>query len=124
MSINRRDFLSSSYIGLGGLALTHLMASEAPNPMLPKPQQLPAKAKRCIFLFMEGGVSQMDLFDYKPALEKYAGQQSPRPEGVHGEIATFSAAPNRVIPSPFRFARHGHSGRWMCEYLPAMSACV
>jgi len=67
MSINRRDFLSSSYIGLGGLALTQLMASESPNPMLPKPQHMPAKAKRCIFLFMEGGVSQMDLFEYKPA---------------------------------------------------------
>src|SRR3989442_11121761 len=121
--MNRRDFLTKSYLGLGGLAFSAMAApsssSSPQSPMLPKPPHLPAKAKRCIFLFMEGGVSQMDLFDYKPALEKYAGQQSPRPEGVHGEIATFSAAPNRVIPSPFRFARHGHSGRWMCEYLPA-----
>ena len=129
--VSRRGFLLGSYLGLGGLALLDALqvdsasaAAASAAPLAMKPPHLPAKAKRCIFLFMEGGVSQMDLFDYKPASEKYAGQQSPRPEGVHGEIATFSAAPNRVIPSPFRFARHGHSGRWMCEYLPAMSACV
>jgi len=92
--------------------------------MLPKPQHLVAKAKRCIFLFMEGGVSQMDLFDYKPALEKYAGKQIPKPENTVGEIATFSAAPNRVIPAPYPFARHGQSGRWMSNLLPGMSQCV
>ena len=124
MSINRRDFLSSSYIGLGGLALTHLMANESPNPMLPKPQHAPAKAKRCIFLFMEGGVSQMDLFEYKPALNKFAGQQIPKPVGTVGEIATFSAAPNRVIPSPFKFAQHGETGRWITELMPNFANCV
>src|SRR5438876_10272963 len=124
MSINRRDFLSSSYIGLGGVALTHLMASESTNPMLPKPQHLRAKAKRCIFLFMEGGGSQMDLFEYRPALEKFAGKQIPKPQGTVGEIATFSAAPNRVIPSPFRFAQHGQSGRWMTELLPNLATRV
>src|SRR6185503_17545156 len=69
-------------------------------------------------------VSQMDTFEYRPMLQKYAGQQIPAIKGVLGEIATFSAAPNRVIPSPFRFARHGQSSRWMCEYLPEMSTCV
>jgi len=103
MSINRRAFLSRSYLGLGALSLSHLMTSEAvaseraANPMLPKPQHLPAKAKRCIFLFAEGGVSQIDLFEYKPTLQKYAGQQIPAPKGATGEIATFSAAPNRII---------------------------
>jgi len=124
MSINRRDFLAGSYIGLGGLALSHLMASETGNPMLPKPQHLPAKAKRCIFLFMEGGVSQIDLFEYRPALDKYAGQQIPKPSGTVGEIATFSAAPNRLIPSPFQFAQHGQSGRWMTTLLPNLATCV
>ena len=92
--------------------------------MSPKGPPLPAKAKRCIFLFMEGGVSQMDLFEYRPALEKWAGKQIPKPAGTVGEIATFSAAPNRVIPAPFRFAQHGQSGRWMSELLPNMSTCV
>lgn len=122
--MNRRDFLSRSYIGLGSLALSHLMAAEAKNPLLPKRQHRPAKAKRCIFLFMEGGVSQMDLFEYRPALDRYAGKQIPKPGGTVGEIATFSAAPNRVIPSPFRFAQHGQSGRWMTELLPNMANCV
>src|SRR5215831_6058727 len=94
MSINRRDFLTKSYLGLGGLALS-AMAAGPENPLEPKTQHLPAKAKRCIFLFMEGGVSQMDLFEYRPALEKLAGQQIPKPQGAVGEIATFSAAPNR-----------------------------
>jgi len=66
----------------------------------------------------------MDLFEYRPALEKYAGKQFPRPKGTVGEIDTFSAAPNRVIPSPWRFARHGQSGRWITELLPHMSGCV
>jgi hypothetical protein len=125
--MNRRDFLTNSYLGLGGLAFSAMAApssSSPQSPMLPKPQHLPAKAKRCIFLFMEGGVSQMDLFDYKPALEKYAGKQIPKPEGTVGEIATFSAAPNRVIPAPFPFAKHGQSGRWMSSLLPGMSQCV
>ncbi len=125
MSINRREFLTTSYLGLGGLAFSAMAApSLAESPMLPKPQHLVAKAKRCIFLFMEGGVSQVDLFDYKPALEKYAGKQIPKPENTVGEIATFSAAPNRVIPCPFPFARHGQSGRWMSGLLPGMSQCV
>ena len=122
--MNRRDFLNRSYIGLGSLALSHLIAAESDNPMAPKAPPLPAKAKRCIFLFMEGGVSQMDLFEYRPALEKWAGKQIPKPAGTVGEIATFSAAPNRVIPAPFRFAQHGQSGRWMSELLPNMSTCV
>ncbi len=123
--MNRRDFLTQSYLGLGGLAFSAMAApSLAEGPMMPKAQHLMAKAKRCIFLFMEGGVSQMDLFDYKPALDKYAGKQIPKPEGTVGEIATFSNAPNRVIPSPFPFAKQGQSGRWMSSLLPGMSQCV
>jgi hypothetical protein len=124
--VNRRDFLTNSYLGLGGLALSALAgaAAQPENPLQPKPQHLTSKAKRCIFLFMEGGVSQMDLFEYRPALEKLAGKQIPKPQGAVGEIATFSAAPNRVIPSPFRFSQHGKSGRWMSELLPGLSGCV
>ena len=89
-----------------------------------RPQHLPAKAKRCIFLFMEGGVSQMDTFEYKPALWKYAGQPIPPPRNTVGEIATFAAAPNRVIPPHWRFERHGESGRWMSDLLPHLATCA
>src|SRR6478735_4231368 len=97
--ISRRKLLFNSYLGLGSLALADLLAAEtAPdNPLAPKKPHFPAKAKSIIFLFMEGGVSQMDTFEYKPMLEKYAGKQIPKAERTVGEIATFSAAPNRVI---------------------------
>ena len=105
---SRRDFLFDSYLGLGALALKDLLGADFAraasggdaNLLVAKPQHHPAKAKRCIFLFMEGGVSQMDTFEYKPALVQYAGKQMPKAERTEGELATFSAAPNRII-SPF-----------------------
>ena len=88
----RRQFLFDSYLGLGSLALFDLLGAEASqadasvatNPLSPRPQHHPAKAKNCIFLFMEGGVSQMDTFEYKPALWKYAGQQMPQGRAHRG----------------------------------------
>ena len=63
MKPTRREMLFKSYLGLGSLALADLLvASENTNPLAPKPPHLPAKAKSCIFIFMEGGVSQMDTF--------------------------------------------------------------
>jgi hypothetical protein len=129
---SRRELLFDSYLGLGGLALLDLLtadrAAAAPpvtgSPLEPRAQHHPAKAKSCIFLFMEGGVSQMDLFEYKPALLKYAGRQMPKAERTAGEIATFSAAPNRIIPPFWRFAQHGQSGRWMSELLPQLATCA
>src|SRR5688572_19255835 len=119
-ALTRRDFLLDSYIGLGGLALLDLLAADTAradtgrvNPLAARPQHLASKAKSCIFLFMEGGVSQMDLFEYKPALEKLAGKPMPKVEGTEGEVATFAAAPNRIIPHAWKFARYGQSGRWM-----------
>ena len=129
---SRRDFLSQSYLGLGGLALLDLLAADSARaataksaqPLALRSQHLPAKAKSCIFLFMEGGVSQMDTFEYKPALEKYAGQQIPAPKDTVGEIATFAAAPNRVIPSYWKFKQHGESDRWVSDLLPNLADCV
>src|SRR6185503_3059004 len=124
--------LFDSYLGLGGLALMDLMAAgparaagvESANPMAPKPPHQPRKAKSCIFLFMEGGVSQMDTFEYKPALQKYAGRQMPKAERTTGELATFSAAPNRVIPAYWEFKQHGQSGRWMSSLFPHLATRV
>lgn len=124
--MTRRKMLFDSYLGLGGLALMDMIsavpaqasASGVINPMAPKPQHLPRKAKSCIFLFMEGGVSQMDTYEYKPALSKYAGKQMPKAENTTGELATFSAAPNRVIPPYWDFKQYGQSGRWISSLLP------
>jgi hypothetical protein len=128
--VSRRQMLLNSYLGLGGLALGHLMegsaraAASVANPLAVKPQQRPAKAKRCIFLFMEGGVSQMDLFEHKPLLVRMAGKQMPKAEGTVGEIATFSAAPNRVIPPVAPLRQCGQSGRWITELMPHFSKVV
>jgi hypothetical protein len=107
--------LFNSYLGLGSLALADLLQA-APHHR--------AKAKSCIFLFMEGGVSQMDTFEHKPLLLKYAGQQMPKAERTEGELATFSAAPNRIIPPYWSFRQHGQSGRWMSDLLPELATCV
>src|SRR3954449_2114682 len=133
MKPTRREMLFESYLGLGSLALFDLLgagtASAAPiagppNPLAPKPQHHAAKAKSCIFLFMEGGVSQMDTFEHKPALLKYAGKQMPKAERTVGELATFSAAPNRIIPPYWGFKQHGASGRWISDLLPGLGSCV
>src|SRR6476659_5115332 len=128
--MTRRKLLFDSYLGLGGLALLDMLAAdsaranEPSNPMAPRPPHHPAKAKNCIFLFMEGGVSQMDTFEYKPALVKYAGKQMPTAVRTTGEIATFSSAPNRVIPPYWEFKQHGQSGRWMSSLLPNLATRV
>ncbi|MCP4812932.1 MAG: DUF1501 domain-containing protein, partial [Planctomycetaceae bacterium] len=67
--LTRRELLRSSYSGLGALALADLLRAEdtpPASPYLPREPHLPRKAKRCIFLFMQGGVSQMDSYEYKP----------------------------------------------------------
>lgn len=123
---SRRDMLLRSYLGLGGLALADLLqaGTTVDNPLLPRPQHRTAKAKSCIFLFMEGGVSQMDLFENKPELVKLAGQRMPQAKGTVGEIATFSAAPNRVIPPVAPIRKHGQSGRYVTDLMPALGGVV
>jgi hypothetical protein len=130
--MTRREMLFQSYLGLGSIALADLVASQAAaapastgnNPLAAKAPHHRAKAKSCIFLFMEGGVSQMDTFEYKPTLIKLAGKQMPKAERTEGELATFSAAPNRIIPPSWGFKQYGHSGRWVSDLLPELSGCV
>lgn len=133
MKMTRRELLRNSYLGLGSLPLLDLLSADAASaapargaagPLVPKVQHHRAKAKSCIFLFMEGGVSQMDTFEYKPALLKYAGQQMPKADRTEGELATFSAAPNRIIPPYWGFKQYGHTGRWISDLLPELGSCV
>ena len=129
MNQTRREFLCKSCNGIGALALAGILAEELgasgnPAPMTVKPQHFPRKAKRCIFLFMAGGVSQLDTFDYKPALEKYAGGRLPKVPSVNGEIAGFLDAPHRTIASPFEFQRYGQCGRYVSTMFPRIAECV
>lgn len=126
--LSRRKALRSYGIGFGSLALSALLAGEAkgaepPNPLAPRPPMFPAKAKRVIFLFMKGGPSAVDLFDYKPALEKYDGKTAPRLPKI-----TFAAATGRegslLWKSPWKFTPRGQSGHLVSELMPETGALV
>ncbi len=111
---SRREYLERCWNGIGSLALAQLLAgkaSAATDPMSTKQPHFAPKAKNVIFLFMSGGVSQMDTFDYKPALEKFAGKRLPMPEHVAGEIRSFLSRPHGAVPAIAPFRRVGSNGR-------------
>jgi hypothetical protein len=114
--------LWQSAVGFGGLALTSLLADEAradEDPLAPKPPHFPARAKRVIFLFMHGGPSQVDTFDYKPLLERDHGKPLPfaKPRVVSSETGN-------LLRSPWKFAQYGKSGAWVSELFPHVAKCV
>jgi hypothetical protein len=82
----------------------------------------PAKVKRVVQLFMNGGVSQMDTFDFKPELVRRHGQKFDPGPGVRVEAAT--SAPGAVMKSPFEFRQHGHCGRWVSSVFPHLARRV
>ncbi|MFO0944903.1 MAG: DUF1501 domain-containing protein [Planctomycetota bacterium] len=114
--VTRRDFLRQAGGGLGLVALADLLRAD---DRLKSGGGLhhPATAKRVLLLFMSAGVSHVDTFDYKPALEKYSGQPLPG-ENVQD---LFFRTPGRIMPSPFRFQRHGETGRWVSEIFPQLA---
>ena len=113
----RRDFIYGMGTSLGSVALTSLMAGEAranpaPGPLHPKQGHVPARAKRCIFLMMEGGPSHIDTFDPKPALSKLHLKEFTR-EGE--QKSAMESGKRYYVQSPFEFKQHGESGAWMSE---------
>jgi hypothetical protein len=103
-------------IGFGGLALPELLQAtvsageiDPVNPLQPKTPHFPAKAKRVIHIFANGGPSHVDTFDYKPALNTYAGQAVP------GETPRTERPTGALYPTPFRFDRYGQSGLEISE---------
>src|SRR5437868_1298429 len=117
LMMSRREMLSRCGVGMGLLGLTQLLGNSGllsaqtkrgdttpGSPMAPKPPHFPAKAKRVIHIFANGGPSQVDTFDPKPALEKYAGKSLPA-TNLRTERKTGAA-----FPSPFKFQQHGQSG--------------
>lgn len=118
---NRRDFLFEAGGGLSGVALASLLASErasAADVYAPKPTHHPARAKAVISLFMSGGVSQVDSFDRKPMLDKYAGQ----PLTGKGDIVVRQGHPGPLMPSPFTWKRYGSSGLEASQIFPSMAS--
>ena len=129
---HRREFLSRLGGGLGGIALAGLLGAEgmleaAParlagaGPGAPLPHRRP-KARQVIQLFMNGGASQMDLFDHKPELFRRAGEKFDPGNGQRVEAAT--SEPGKILKPPFAFRQHGQCGRWVSSVLPHLAAHV
>src|SRR5215470_11307409 len=126
IALNRRDFLWRFGGCLGAIALTHLLGAEkllaAEQGALPGLPHHPPKAKFVIQLFMNGGASQMDLFDYKPELARRAGETFDPGGGQRIEAAT--SEPGKVLKPQFEFKQHGQCGRWVSSLLPNIAQCV
>jgi hypothetical protein len=121
--LTRRDMLLRCANGFGAVALTALLAEEnrgADASRVPV-QHHPAKARHVIFLYMDGGPSQVDTFDYKPALEKYHGRD---PHTVFKVEPTQFNNVGKVMASPWKFQRHGSSGLWVSELFPHVAGCA
>src|SRR5262245_16942612 len=119
--INRRQILQSAAAGFGYLAFAGLAAQAADdpkNPLAPRAPHHPPRAKRVIFLFMHGGPSQVDTFDYKPRLAQEDGQDLPF-EPAQGTTVT-----KKVMQSPWKFQQYGESGAWVSELYPNVAKHV
>ena len=123
MMLTRRDMLSRMTAGFGMVGLAGMMkpaalsGAEMSNPALTGRLNHPAKAKRVIFLFMNGGPSQFDTFDPKPALKKHEG------EAPQGKLYKENKGTG-FMPSPFAFSRHGQSGLEVSESLPHLAKVI
>jgi hypothetical protein len=125
---SRRDFLCRGGAGFGALALNYLLASERLQGAVTatgssRPLDFPAKAKNVIFLFMEGGPSQLDTFDPKPAIRKMAGQKLPESFGKN-LITAMGEADSPILPDKRVWKQHGQSGIWVSDWLPHIAECV
>jgi hypothetical protein len=122
--LTRREMLTRTGMGMGFAALapvlnaaTTVTGGVSLNPLAPKKPPLPAKAKRVLHLFMNGGASHVDTFDPKPSLQKYAGK--PIPITLKTERRTGAA-----FPSPFTFRKYGQSGIEVSEIFSKVAECV
>lgn len=120
--ISRRALLQSTAAGFGGMALAALLgesAQAADNPLAPKEPHFAAKAKRVIFLFMHGGPSHVDTFDYKPLLFRDDGKPLP-----FAKPRIVSSPTDNLLASPWKFQQYGQSGTWVSELFPNVAKCV
>ncbi len=118
---SRREVLRRAGAGFGSLALAALLADEAAaarppaDPLAPRSPQLPARARRVIFLFMPGGPSQVDTFDPKPRLNRDHGKPAPK---------QYLGQTRNLLASPWKFRKQGESGLEVSELFPHVGASV
>src|SRR5579872_6507432 len=127
-AMSRRGFFQHVSTGIYGAALAYLLgrdaglrAGEAPRDLKPRPPHFAAKAKAVIHLFMNGGPSQMDLFDPKPELDRNHGKAYF--DKIAGEVESPTSA-GALMRSVFKFAQHGECGMWMSEVMPHLAKQV
>lgn len=130
---SRRDFLRRTGNGFGLMALASLLgdgtssvstaatSGTALNPLAPRPAHFPAKAQNVIWLFLNGGPSQVDTWQYKPELEKWDGQELP---GFDKNTGFFVEQVGPLMKSPFKFEQRGKSGTWVSEIFPRLGEHV
>jgi uncharacterized protein DUF1501 len=128
--VARRWFIEQCGVGMGALALNHLLASAgyaatqgADNPLAPKKPHFPPKARNVIFLFMAGAPSHLEMFDYKPQLAKFDGTLPP-PELLKGYRAAFINPNSQLLGPKFKFAKHGQCGAELSELIPHTAGIV
>ncbi|MBX7073862.1 MAG: DUF1501 domain-containing protein, partial [Pirellulales bacterium] len=117
----RRVLLQEAACGFGALAWSALAAQSSAARSAASPHgapHFPPRAKRVIFLFMQGGVSQVDSFDHKPRLSADDGKQMPFDDARQRANSGDGQSSHRVMKSPWNFARHGQSGRWVSDLFP------
>jgi len=125
--LTRRHLLQRAGSGCGLLGLAALCdqlglhAGEGANPLAAKAGHFPVKAKSVIWLFMNGGPSHIDTWDYKPELEKRDGQEL---AGLDKDTGFFTDQVGPLMKSPFAFAQHGQSGSWVSEIFPQQAKQV
>jgi hypothetical protein len=128
MDMTRRYFFSRAATGIGVAALGSLLAEDglAATGGLPGLPHFPPTAKRVVFLHQSGGPSQMDLFDYKPSLDKLAGTELPGSVRMGQRITGMTSGQSTfpVARSIFKFERHGECGAWVSELLPNIAKIV
>ncbi len=119
LRLTRRQLFGRGAVGIAALASLLTERGQGANPQA-------GRAKRVIYLFMHGGPSQLDLFDYKPALRRRHGAELPDSVRMGQRLTGMTSGQSSfpVVSSIFRFARHGRSGAWVSELLPHVAGVV
>jgi Protein of unknown function (DUF1501) len=125
-TLSRRDWLSRTGCGFGALALAGLSTADAAtaDPLAPKIPHFAPKAKRVIFLFMQGGVSHVDSYDYKPLLVKEDGKQFAFEDARVKANTGNRASSHRVMKPLWKFAQRGQTGRWASDLFPTINGQI
>lgn len=120
----RRNFLRSSALGLGGIALSSIMSQEGiagadqkANPLAARQSPFAGKAKRVIYLHLTGSPPHLDMYDYKPELVKHDGEDCPD-AFLKGKNFAFTTGVPKLMGTPRQFRQHGEGGLWLSDAIP------